>query len=123
MSTDSRGPKEVVYDGQLSDLVNQVIAICKRERISMIAQFELDLVQGEGPLCCRTVLPGDGFLDENNKRAAALISRWHSGLFRFRGLVHPPAFDDGGAVMNQGIHAIDLLPSFLGEPERVSATH
>ena len=55
--------------------------------------------------------------------AAALISRWHSGLFRFRGLVHPPAFDDGGAVMNQGIHAIDLLPSFLGEPERVSATH
>ena len=55
--------------------------------------------------------------------AGALIPWWRTQAYydsaAWRGTF---ALDGGGAVMNQGIHTIDLLLWFLGAPKRVSAT-
>jgi predicted dehydrogenase len=55
--------------------------------------------------------------------AGALIPWWRTHAYydsaAWRGTY---ALDGGGALMNQGIHTIDLLLWFLGEPKRVSAT-
>ena len=55
--------------------------------------------------------------------AGALIPWWRSQAYydsaAWRGTF---ALDGGGAVMNQGIHTVDLLLWFLGPPKRVSAT-
>jgi len=55
--------------------------------------------------------------------AGALIPWWRTQAYydsaAWRGTF---ALDGGGAVMNQGIHTVDLLLWFLGAPKRVSAT-
>ncbi len=55
--------------------------------------------------------------------AGALIPWWRTQAYydsaAWRGTF---ALDGGGAVMNQGIHTVDLLLWFLGAPGRVSAT-
>jgi len=55
--------------------------------------------------------------------AGALIPWWRTQAYydsaAWRGTY---ALDGGGALMNQGIHTVDLLLWFLGEPKRVSAT-
>ena len=55
--------------------------------------------------------------------AGALIPWWRTQAYydsaAWRGTF---ALDGGGAVMNQGIHTVDLLLWFLGTPKRVSAT-
>ncbi len=55
--------------------------------------------------------------------AGALIPWWRTQAYydsaAWRGTF---ALDGGGALMNQGIHTIDLLLWFLGPPKRVSAT-
>lgn len=47
---------EVVYDSQIAPLVGQIIDICKRHSIPMVATFQL--TGGEDPLFCSTVVPG-----------------------------------------------------------------
>ena len=39
---DTRGPKEVAYDEEIFPLMEQIIAICDRAQISVVADFELD---------------------------------------------------------------------------------
>ena len=55
--------------------------------------------------------------------ASALIPWWRTQAYydsaAWRGTF---ALDGGGAVMNQGIHTVDLLLWLLGAPKRVSAT-
>ena len=55
--------------------------------------------------------------------AGALIPWWRTQAYydsaAWRGTF---ALDGGGAVMNQGIHTVDLLLWFLGAPKKVSAT-
>jgi len=55
--------------------------------------------------------------------AGALIPWWRTQAYydsaSWRGTF---ALDGGGALMNQGIHTVDLLLWFLGAPKRVSAT-
>ena len=55
--------------------------------------------------------------------ASALVPWWRTQAYydsaAWRGTY---ALDGGGALMNQGIHTIDLLLWFLGEPKRVSGT-
>jgi len=55
--------------------------------------------------------------------AGALIPWWRTQAYydsaAWRGTF---ALDGGGAVMNQGIHTVDLLLWLLGAPKRVSAT-
>jgi hypothetical protein len=51
-------PKEKVYDSEINPLMAQIIAVCKREHIAVLATFAID-----GPedidLRSTTCLPGD----------------------------------------------------------------
>lgn len=40
--TDERGARELVYDTEINPLMAQIIAICKRADIPLIADFRLD---------------------------------------------------------------------------------
>jgi hypothetical protein len=65
--------KEQVYDAEISPLMAQIIDICKREKIAMLASFDL----GQGPeseedgdhLMCTTAI-----LEDSHDPAPRLIS-------------------------------------------------
>jgi predicted dehydrogenase len=53
---------------------------------------------------------------------AAVMSMYRSQQYYDRGAWRGTwALDGGGAAMNQGVHTVDLLRSFLGRPEEISA--
>jgi len=78
MTEDTRGPRERVYDEEITPLVAKILEICKRAEIPMIADFELDPVEGEPPetpLKCTSMLISDETTHcPNMKRAARLLS-------------------------------------------------
>lgn len=51
MNDDNRGPRETVYDEQISPLMTKIIAICKEHGIPMLADFALD-----GDMQCTTAI-------------------------------------------------------------------
>ena len=53
---DKRGPKEVVYDEQISPLMTKIIALCNEHKISMVADFALDADEDGEPLYCSTMI-------------------------------------------------------------------
>lgn len=60
--------KEDIYDNEIAPLMSQIIEICRREKIPMMASLEYrhsdDTGDGEH-LCCTTHLPGpDGKFNE-----------------------------------------------------------
>ena len=65
MSTENPGPKEAVYDNQISPLMAQIIALCEEHRINMIADFCLGPEADEDAdnfgvdVWCTTYLPVD----------------------------------------------------------------
>jgi hypothetical protein len=48
--------KESVYDNEISPLVSQIIAICKRESIPVVASFQYCDGGDDGPGFCTTVI-------------------------------------------------------------------
>ena len=60
--------REQVYDAEISPLVAQIIAICKRDKIPMIANFNLDH-EGDG-LQCTTNIFGDDWPLTDGMRTA-----------------------------------------------------
>jgi hypothetical protein len=57
------GPRETIYDEQISPLMTQIIAICKENKIPVVASFELDIEEGHppnDPLMCTTSLLFEG---------------------------------------------------------------
>lgn len=55
--------KEAIYDEQIQALTEQIINICKREEIPMIASVYLvseDIHLNRKPLFCTTALPFEG---------------------------------------------------------------
>lgn len=66
------GPKERIYDEQISPLVKQINEICKRESISVLSFFVLDFSEEqEAPLTCLTSLPQDEHWKAPFRRAIA----------------------------------------------------
>lgn len=55
------GPKETTYDSEISPLMSQIIEICKRHKIAMLADFCLDDNEDGEALKCTTAL-----LDESH---------------------------------------------------------
>lgn len=47
--------KEEAYDSEIFPLMGKIIEVCKREKISMVANFQLS-VKGEEDLRCTTAL-------------------------------------------------------------------
>lgn len=70
--------KEAIYDAEISPLMAQILAICKREKIAMIASFNIP--NEENPdLACSSMLPDeDGHPEEHE--AALEIIRGGSGV-------------------------------------------
>jgi len=50
--------KESIYDNQIAPLMKEIISICKREQLPMVAQFYLKEVHDEtgDPMYCSTVI-------------------------------------------------------------------
>ena len=63
--------KEEVYDREIAPLMSQIIGVCKREKISLVADFGLD-----GDLHCTTALTKEEFLPspEQLKAVSLLIA-------------------------------------------------
>jgi hypothetical protein len=49
--SEQTGPLERIYDDEISPLMAQIIAVCKREHLPMFATFRLDI-----DLCCTSVV-------------------------------------------------------------------
>ena len=74
-SNDDRGPCELVYDERIDPLMTRIIAMCKEHGIPMLATFELDVDDEDGPMHCTTAL-ADGACtpaDDRINRACAVI--------------------------------------------------
>jgi hypothetical protein len=59
MGDDTRGPRERAYDEEVAPLMDRIIQICKEHSIPMLADFELDPIEGsppEHPMKCTTCL-------------------------------------------------------------------
>ncbi len=61
--------KEQVYDAEINQLMDQIIAVCKRAGIACLCTFDLANDDNDG-LACSTVIPdGDGVFPDYIKRA------------------------------------------------------
>lgn len=65
--------KESVYDNEIAPLMKQIIEICKREELPLVAQFYLkqqhpDADEENGPMYCTTTIipPRDKFYKEHH---------------------------------------------------------
>lgn len=64
---------EQVYDAEIAPLMSKIIAICKENKIPMLADFAIGHADDEG-LKCTTVIFGDGWeLLEEMKQAEECI--------------------------------------------------
>ena len=67
-------PREKAYDKKISPLMSQIIAICKKHQIPMVAQFALDdQGDGNGPLRCTTVILDEEWSPPSNMKKASQI--------------------------------------------------
>lgn len=48
--------KEEIYDDEISGLMTQIIAICKREKIAMVASFSIPTPEDEHLVCFTALL-------------------------------------------------------------------
>lgn len=64
--------KEQVYDAMISPLMEQIIAICKHNKIAMIASFSLPDDEDDS-LCCATLLVEKDFDPPDAYLAAARV--------------------------------------------------
>ena len=68
--------KEKVYDEEIHPLMAQIIAICKRENIPMVASFEY----GPGDLCSTILAPKDAC--ETIQKLATIVQQTIEGSRR-----------------------------------------
>lgn len=65
---DERGPRERAYDEEINPLMAQIIAICKRADIPMVANFRLD-----DDLATTTAVPGATGYGERQQTAIDIL--------------------------------------------------
>jgi hypothetical protein len=66
---------EAVYDAELAPLMTQIIEICKRHKMPMIASFAYACEDADNVRLCTTALPRDGWQPNSFKAAFAAIYR------------------------------------------------
>lgn len=65
--------KEQVYDEKISPLMAQIIGICHKHNIGMIADFEIPNDEDQD-LCCTSATPGDGDqISRRHSRARSML--------------------------------------------------
>lgn len=55
--------REAVYDAEIYPLMNQIIAICQRENIPIVASFDISSPAKPGLKCTTSILPPDSSKD------------------------------------------------------------
>ena len=66
--------EEEVYDNEISPIMKQLIAICNKHKIPMVASFTYENCEEKGIGRCTTLLNGfDGRKDEAHQSASTLI--------------------------------------------------
>lgn len=69
--------KEEIYDNEISPLMGQIIAICQREGIAMLASYSIPNDEDDGLKCTTHLGDGDGNLDPHYRESCALIQNGH----------------------------------------------
>ena len=72
--------KEDVYDHEIAPLMTQLIHICKKHEIPMLAQFQYADTEEEGPAYCTTALPIGEASPRFREIAASLKPAHHVAL-------------------------------------------
>ncbi len=67
--------EEEVYDEKISPLMQQIIEICKKHKIPMMASFTYINTKEDGPGRCTTHLPFKKREDKRNQEASNVIMR------------------------------------------------
>lgn len=65
--------KEAIYDAEISPLMQQILEICKREKIAMLASFAVPSPDDESLVCTSATLGDDHEPPASFKRALACI--------------------------------------------------
>lgn len=52
--------KEAIYDEKISPLMKEIIELCKKYEMPLVAQFQIANTEDKGPFFCTTTLPFDG---------------------------------------------------------------
>lgn len=64
------GPKETVHDAEIVPLMAQIIDICNRHKIAMVADFALDEDDDGQSLSCTTALLDESHSPTSQQKAA-----------------------------------------------------
>ncbi len=72
---------------------------------------------GEGAMTVKAAIDAGRF---GRLVLASAYVKWHRAASYYTGWKGTLALDGGGALINQGIHAVDLLQWFAGMPEKVT---
>jgi hypothetical protein len=62
--------KEEIYDNEISPLMTKIIAICKKHKIAMLADFKIGDDEEQGSFHCSTALLTDQFNPSETQLAA-----------------------------------------------------
>jgi hypothetical protein len=73
MAKKTKKTREQIHDELISPLVSQIIGICKKHKIPMLANFNLASEDDEGLQCTTHVFGDDWESTEAMRKAAALL--------------------------------------------------
>ena len=78
--------KEQVYDDKIAPLMQQIIDICQKHNIGMIADFEIPNDEDQDLCCTTSTLGDDGQVSRRHSLArAALMGGGHAFAFAISG--------------------------------------
>jgi UDP-N-acetyl-2-amino-2-deoxyglucuronate dehydrogenase len=116
----ARAGKHLVIEKPLEitvERIDQILAAADAAGIRIAAIFQARF--GPGARSLKAAIEAGRF---GRIVLASAYVKWHRKPEYYKGSWHGTlALDGGGALMNQGIHAIDLLQWFAGMPEEVFA--
>lgn len=114
-----RAGKHVIVEKPLEvtlQRVDEMIAAANLADVKLAAIFQARF--GRGAQAVRAALDAGRF---GRLCLCSAYVKWHRSVDYYRGWKGTLALDGGGAVMNQAIHALDLLQWFAGMPTDVFA--
>jgi len=114
-----RSGKHVVVEKPIEitlERVDQLLQAADAAKVKVAAIFQSRF--GTGARTVKAALEAGRF---GKLVLCSAYVKWHRAADYYRGWKGTLKLDGGGAVMNQGVHAVDLLQWFAGMPEEVFA--
>jgi len=114
-----RAGKHVVIEKPLeitTERIDELLRAAEAAGVRITPIFQARF--GTGAKTVKAALDGGRF---GRLVLASAAVKWHRGPEYYSGWKGTRALDGGGALINQAIHAIDLLQWFAGMPQEVSA--